>query len=119
MFSFQKHFVLVWKHGTFFWISLNHCPLTNRYLIIQKLDLQFSLVESSCENITLTEILSCLKVAKKHAHVYCFHGKHFTCWDLRGMLETDNFVQKDSKQTLHTMLTNEFHAGAFPDVSCG
>ena len=33
-------------------------------------------------------------------HVYYFHGKRFTCWDLRGMLETDNFGQKDSKQTL-------------------
>ena len=42
-------------------------------------------------------MLSSLKVAKKHVHVYCFHGKHFTCWDLSGMLETDNFAQKDSK----------------------
>ena len=38
------------------------------------------------------EMLSSLKVAKKYMHVYYFHGKHFTCWDLRGMLETDNFV---------------------------
>ena len=38
-----------------------------------------------------------LKLAKTHMHVYCFHGKHFTCCDLRGMLETDNFACKDSK----------------------
>ena len=42
-------------------------------------------------------LLSSLKVATKHVHVYCFHGKHFTCWDLRGILETDNFACKDSK----------------------
>ena len=48
-------------------------------------------------------MLSCPKVAKKHVHVYCFHGKHFTCWDLHGMFETDNFVQKDSKQTLREL----------------
>ena len=59
-----------------------------------------SLVEYLYENIPLTEMLSCLNIAKKHVHVYCFHGKHFTCWDLRGMLETDNFIQEDSKQTL-------------------
>ena len=41
-------------------------------------------------------MLSSLKVAKKYMHVYYFHGKHFTCWDLRGMLETDNFGQKDN-----------------------
>ena len=59
-----------------------------------------SLVEYLYKNIPLTEMLCSLK-AKKHMHVYCFHGKHFTCWDLRGMLETDNFVKKDSqKQTL-------------------
>ena len=51
-------------------------------------------------------MLSCLTVAKKHVHVYCFHGKHFTCWDLRDMLETHNFVQKDSKQTLHKVTIN-------------
>ena len=45
-------------------------------------------------------MLPSFKVAKKHVHVYCFHGKHFTCRDLRGMLETDNFVQKDNEQTL-------------------
>ena len=45
----------------------------------------------SYENIPVTEILSSLKVAKKYMHVYYFHGKHFTCWDLRGMLETENF----------------------------
>ena len=73
-----------------------------------------SLVEYLYENIPLTEMLSCLKVAKKHVNVYCFLEKHFTCWDLRGMLETDNFVQKDSKQTLLSpvclfMSTIEFH----------
>ena len=45
-------------------------------------------------------MLSGLKVAKKYINVYCFHGKHFTCWDLRGMLQTDNFGKKDSTQTL-------------------
>ena len=35
-------------------------------------------------------MLSSLKVAKKYMHVYYFHdhGKYFTRWDLRGMLET-------------------------------
>ena len=37
-----------------------------------------SLVEYLYENIPLTEMLSCLKEAKKHVHVYCFHRKHFT-----------------------------------------
>ena len=60
-----------------------------------------SLVEYLYQNIPLTEILSCLNMGKKHVHVYCFHGKHFMCWDLHGMLETDNFVQKDSEQTLY------------------
>ena len=32
-------------------------------------------------------MLSSLKVAKKYMPVYCFHRKHFTCCDLRGMLE--------------------------------
>ena len=57
-------------------------------------------VEYLYEKIPPTEIFSSLKVAKKHAHVYCFQGKHLTCWDLCSMLETGNFVQKDSKQTL-------------------
>ena len=42
-------------------------------------------------------MLSSLKVAKKYMHVYYFDGKHFTCSDLRGMLEADNFGQKDSE----------------------
>ena len=42
-------------------------------------------------------MLCSLKIAKKHMYVYCFHGKHFKCWELRGMPETDNFAQKDSK----------------------
>ena len=50
-------------------------------------------VEILYENIPLTEMLSSLKVAKKYMHVYYFHGKHFTCWYLRGMLEADNFGQ--------------------------
>ena len=50
-----------------------------------------SVVEILCECIPLTEVLLSLKVAKKYMLVSCFHGKHFTCWDLRGMLETDNF----------------------------
>ena len=53
-------------------------------------------VEILYENIPLTEMLSALKAAKKYIHVYYFHGKHFTCWDLRGMLEADNF----GRQTL-------------------
>ena len=48
-------------------------------------------VEVLYENIVLTEMLSGLKVAKKYTHVYYFHGKHLMYWDLRGMLETDNF----------------------------
>ena len=36
-------------------------------------------------------------------HVYCFHGKHVACCDLRGKLETDSFVQ-DSKQALQLVL---------------
>ena len=53
-------------------------------------------------------MLSSLKVAKKYMHVvYYFHGKHFTCWDLRGMLETDNFGFKDSKQTSNDLLVGK------------
>ena len=33
-----------------------------------------------------------LKVAKKHVHRYCFYKKHFMCWGLRGMVETDNLA---------------------------
>ena len=50
-----------------------------------------------CRNISLTEMLSCFKLAKTYMHVYCSHGKHFRYWDLRGMLETDNFGQMNSK----------------------
>ena len=60
-----------------------------------------SLAEYSYENIPLTEMLSSLKVAKKQVHVYCFHGKHFTYWDLLSMLKTDNFTWKDGKQTIY------------------
>ena len=48
------------------------------------------------ENILISEMVSSLKEAMKHVYVYCFHGKHFTFWDLRGMLETDNFANKES-----------------------
>ena len=98
MFLFQKHFVLAWKHGTFF---LAQSLSTNKSLSDNtKTRFAVSLVDYLYENVPLTEMLSCLKVAKKHVHVYCFHGKRFTCWDLRGMLETDNFVQNYSKQAL-------------------
>ena len=51
-----------------------------------------SVVEILHENIALSKMLSSLKVAKKYMHVYCFHGKHFTCCDFfRGILETDSF----------------------------
>ena len=46
-----------------------------------------SVVQILCECIPLTEKLLSLKVAKKYMPVYCFHGKHFTCWDLCGMLK--------------------------------
>ena len=68
---------------------LNTCLLLNHYLISNRFAV--SVVEILYENIPLTEMLSNLKVAKQYMHVYCFHGKHFVCWDLRGMLETDNF----------------------------
>ena len=50
-----------------------------------------SIVQILYENIPLTEMLFSLKVEMKYIHIYCFRGKHFMCWDLRGMLETDNF----------------------------
>ena len=64
-----------WNHGTF----------------------SVSVVEILYENIPLPEMLSSLKVAKKYMQVYCFRGKHSTCWDLHGILQTDDFGQKDSK----------------------
>ena len=88
---------MAWKHGTFFLpqsFSIDKSLSDNT-----KTTFAVSLVEYLYEKIALTEMLSCFKVAKKHVHLYCFHGNHFTCWDLRGMLETDNFVQKESKQT--------------------
>ena len=93
---FQKNFVFdrsqllhgIMKHSSF----LNNCLLSNHYLITQKLTkFTVSVVEILYENIPLTEMLSILKEAKKHVYVYCFYGKHFTCWDWHGMLETDNF----------------------------
>ena len=72
---------------------LNNCLLSNHYVIIQKKTrFAVSLVEIRYENFLLTKTLSSLKEAKKHVHVFCFHEKHFTCWDLRGMLEADNFT---------------------------
>ena len=89
---------MAWKHETFF---LAQSLSTYKSLSDNtKTRFAVSLVGYLYENTSLTELLSSLKVAKKHVHVYCFHGKHFTCWDLRGMLKTDNFVQKDSKQTI-------------------
>ena len=70
------------------------------YLIIQKLHFQFNCRISMTENIPLTEMLSSLRVAVTDMLVYCFHWKHLTSWDLCGMLETANFVQKDSKKTI-------------------
>ena len=59
-----------------------------------------SVLEIPYENIPLTKMFSTLNVAKKHVQVYCFHEKHFTCWDLPGRLETDNLAEKDSKSTI-------------------
>ena len=70
---------------------LNNCLLSDHYLITQNLEFAVYVVEILYENIPLTEMLSSLKIAKRYIHVYYFHGKQFTCWDLRGMLETDNF----------------------------
>ena len=44
------------------------------------------------ENIPLTEMLPSLKVAKKQMQVYWFREKHFTGWEMSGMLETDNLA---------------------------
>ena len=71
-----------------------------------------SLAEYSYENIPLTEMLCSIKVTKKHVHAYCLNGKHFMCWDLHGMLETDNFVQKDSKHTIKTIKNFRNHHNA-------
>ena len=68
---------------------LNNCLLSKHYNT--KTRFAVYVVEILYENISLTEMLSSLKVAKKYMHVYYLHGKHFTCWDLRGMLESDNF----------------------------
>ena len=75
----------------------NNCLLSNHYYQITKTRFAVQVVKILYESIPLTEILSCLKVAKKYMHVYYFDGKNFTCWDLRGMLETDSFEQKDSE----------------------
>ena len=71
---------------------LSNCLLSNHYNT--KTRFAVYVVEILFENIALTEMPSSLNVAKKYTHVYYFHGKHFTCWDLR---ETDNFGWKESK----------------------
>ena len=70
---------------------LNKLPTIKSLSNNTKTRFSVSVVEILYECIPLTEMLASLKVAKKYMPVYCFHGKHFTCWDLRGMLETDNF----------------------------
>ena len=95
MFLFYKHFAFDWSQRHYgireCSFLLNNCLLSNYYLITQKLDSQFLLYKFYMKTAPLIEILSSLKVEKKYIDVYCFRGKHFTCWDLRGMFETDNF----------------------------
>ena len=71
-----------------------------------------SLVEYLYLNISLIEMLSGLKVAKKHVHVYYFHGKNFTCWDLRGMLELTTLSERIVKRLYGSLFVestvNEF-----------
>ena len=88
MFLFWKNFVFHGIIGRSF--LLNNCVLSNHYQT-QKTRFAVSVEEILYENILLTEMLSGIKVAKKYRRVYCFYGKHFTCRDLRGMLETYNF----------------------------
>ena len=85
---------------------LNNLPTTKSLSINTKARFAISLVEILYENIPLTEMLSGLKVAKKHVHVYCFHGKHFTCWNLLDMLETDTFAKKDSKWAIYELFSD-------------
>ena len=96
------------------YLLLNSWP-SNHYLNA-KTRFAFSVVEILYENVLLTKMLSNLKVAKKHMHVYCFHGKHFLRCDLRGMLETDNFAQKDSKQTISCFAV--FRAHGLLKIAC-
>ena len=69
---------------------------SNHYLITQKTRFTVS-VEEILYKDPLTEMISGLKVAKKYMHVYCFHRKHFTCWNLCCMFETEKFGQKNSE----------------------
>ena len=78
-----------WNHGTFF--LAQQFPIIKSLTYNTKTRFTVFVVEILYENIPLTEILSSLKGAKKYMYVYYFHGKHFTCWDLRAMLETYNF----------------------------
>ena len=104
MFSIVHNHAMPWKHGTFF---LAQSLSTSKSLSDNtKIRFAVSLVEYYLyESIFLNEMLSSLKVAKKHMHVYC--------WDLRGMLETNNFVQKDSKQTIYFVYLPQFPSGHF------
>ena len=96
-----------WNHGKFFFAQKFSTikSLSNN----TKARFSDSVAEILCECIPLTEMLLSLKVAKKYVPVYCFHGKHFTCWDLRGVLETDKY----SKQTLHESSVARFPSNKF------
>ena len=78
--------MMPWNHGTFFLPQL--LPITKSLSYNTKTRFVVYVVEILYENIPLTKMLSCVKVAKKYMHVCHFHGKYFTCWDLRGMLGT-------------------------------
>ena len=60
-------------------------------------------------------MLSSFKVAKKYMPVYCFHGKHFTCWDLHYMLETDNFGRRIGNR-LQYVYSQLFKSASFAEV---
>ena len=80
-FCFRLFTINPWNHETFFSFPIIISLFNNT-----KTRFTVSLVEYLFENMPLTEMLSGLKVAKKHMRIYYFHRKHFTCWDLRGML---------------------------------
>ena len=67
----------------------NNFLVSNHYLIIQKVHLQFLLYKFYAKASPLIEMFPSLKVAKKDVHVYCFQEKHN-----RGLLETDNLAWK-------------------------
>ena len=70
------------NHGTFFFAPL--LPIIKSLSSNTKARFAVSVVEILSENIHLTEMLSSLKVAKEYLHIYCFHGKHFTCCPVSG-----------------------------------